>query len=73
MPKLNLSADAVLATTRAVRKRLDFERPVEFEVLRACLDLAVQSPTGSMGQFWQFVLVEDLGRRAVLGALYKRG
>ena len=27
--KLNLSADEVLRTTRAVRKRLDFDRPVE--------------------------------------------
>ena len=26
--KLNLSVDEVLATTRAVRKRLDFEKPV---------------------------------------------
>ena len=46
MPKLNLSVDEVLATTRAVRKRLDFDRPVEFSVIRECLDLAVQSPTG---------------------------
>jgi nitroreductase len=73
MPKLNLSADEVLTTTRAVRKRLDFDRPVEFSVIRECLDIAVQSPTGSMGQFWQFVLVDDPQQRAALGKLYKRG
>lgn len=73
MPNLNLTADEVLATTRAVRKRLDFDRPVPFEVIRECLDLAVQSPTGSMGQFWQFVLIDDPATRTALGALYKRG
>ena len=31
--KLNLSADEVLSTTRAVRKRLDFDKPVEMEVI----------------------------------------
>ena len=73
MPKLNLSVDEVLATTRAVRKRLDFDRPVEFSVIRECLDLAVQSPTGSMGQFWHFMLVDDPRQRTALGALYQRG
>lgn len=73
MPKLNLSADEVLATTRAVRRRLDFDRPVDFSVIHECLELAVQSPTGSLGQFWQFVLVDDPQQRAALGTLYKRG
>ena len=41
--RLNLSADDVLTTTRSVRKRLDFERPVEREVLLECLDLALQA------------------------------
>jgi nitroreductase len=39
--------DALLSTTRAVRKRLDFERPVSKDIIRACLQLAVQAPTGS--------------------------
>lgn len=34
MPSLNLSADDVLTTTRAVRKGLDFDKPVEMSVLR---------------------------------------
>ncbi len=73
MPKLNLSADAVLTTTRAVRKRLDFARPVDFSTIRDCIDIATQSPTGSMGQFWHFMAVDDPAKRAALGALYKRG
>ena len=33
MVKVNLTAEQLLTTTRAVRKRLDFSRPVEMEVL----------------------------------------
>ena len=31
---LNLTADELLTTTRSVRKRLDFSRPVEDDVIR---------------------------------------
>ena len=44
---LNLSVDELLTTTRSVRKRLDFDKPVSHEVLMECLDLALQAPTGS--------------------------
>jgi len=56
---LNLSADEVLTTTRAVRKRLDFDRPVEREVVEECLDIAVQAPTASNGQGYHWVVVTD--------------
>ncbi len=72
MTKLNLTVDDVLTTTRAVRKRLDFDRPVEYSLLRECLELAVQSPTGSVGQFWHFILIDDADKRAALGDLYRR-
>lgn len=72
MSRLNLSVDEVLTTTRAVRKRLDFDRPVPYELIRECLDLATQSPTGSVGQFWHFVVVDDADKRAALGELYRR-
>ena len=51
--KLNLTADEVLNTTRSVRKRLDFDKPVPHEVLMECLDIALQAPTGSNAQGWQ--------------------
>ena len=38
--------DEVLATTRAVRRRLDLERPVDNQLLLDCIDLAEQAPTG---------------------------
>ena len=71
--KLNLSVDEVLSTTRAVRKRLDFEKPVEPEVIKECLESALQSPTGSNSQGWQWLVVTDPGQREALANLYKEG
>ena len=73
MEKLGLSVDEVLHTTRAVRKRMDFDRPVEREVINECLEAAVQSPTGSNAQAWQWVVVTDADKRAALADLYKQG
>jgi nitroreductase len=64
--------DHVLSTTRAVRKRLDLDRPVEREVLLECLRLAVQAPTGSNRQDWRFVVVTDPATRAQLAEIYNR-
>jgi nitroreductase len=69
--RLNLSADDVLATTRSVRKRLDFERPVEREVLMECLDLALQAPSGSNRQGWQWMFVEDDDKKLALRDIYR--
>ena len=41
------TVDKLLTTTRAVRKRLDFSRPVPLDVVVECLRLALQAPTGS--------------------------
>jgi nitroreductase len=67
---LNLSVDEVLTTTRSVRKRLDFEKPVPREVLMECLDLALQAPTGSNSQGWQWVFVEDADKKKAIGDIY---
>jgi nitroreductase len=68
---LNLTADEVLTSTRSVRKRLDFEKPVPREVLMECLDLALQAPTGSNAQGWQFVFVEDPEKKKALADIYR--
>jgi nitroreductase len=67
-----LTTDELLATTRAVRRRLDFERPVPLEVIRECLELALQAPSGSNKQSWQFVVVVDEAKRRALADLYRR-
>jgi nitroreductase len=69
--KLELTPDELLSTTRAVRKRLDLERPVEREVLEECLNLAQQAPTASYSQNWHFVVVTDSAKRAALGELWR--
>ena len=47
MTTLPLTPDELLTTTRAVRKRLDLDRPLELDVVRECLEIALQAPTGS--------------------------
>lgn len=70
--RLNLSADEVLSTTRAVRKRLDFDRPVEREIVEECLELAIQAPTGSNTQGWQWIFVTDPAKKKALADIYAR-
>jgi nitroreductase len=67
---LNLSVDEVLTTTRSVRKRLNFDKPVSREVLMECLELALQAPTGSNSQGWQWVFVEDAEKKKAIGDIY---
>ncbi|MBV9089472.1 MAG: nitroreductase family protein [Mycobacteriaceae bacterium] len=68
---LNLSFDEVLTTTRSVRKRLDLTRPVPREVLTECLELAIQAPTGSNAQGWQWVFVDDPDEKNALADVYR--
>src|SRR5262249_15443400 len=71
MTTLDLATDDPLSTTRAVRKRLDLERPVEREILEECLELAQQAPTAGYSQNWHFVVVTDPAKRAALGELWR--
>jgi nitroreductase len=70
--KLHLDADTLLTTTRAVRKRLDFDRPLDLAIVRECLEIALQAPSGSNAQGWHFVVVTDENRRRALGEIYRR-
>ena len=70
---LDLSADSLLTTTRAVRKRLDFDRPVNPQLIRECLEVALQAPSGSNSQGWHFVVVTDAAKRQRIGELYSKG
>ena len=70
--KLNLTADELLTTTRAVRKRLDLDRPVEPEVVEECIDIALQAPTGSNAQGWQWVIVTEPELKQAIADFYGR-
>ena len=67
------TVDELLTTTRSVRKRLDFTRPVEPEVLEKCLEIALQAPTGSNQQGWAFVVVTDADKRRAIAETYRKG
>jgi nitroreductase len=69
---LDLTPDQLLSTTRAVRKRLDLSRPVEPEIIRECIELAIQAPTGSNSQQWHFVIVTEAEKRKALADLYRK-
>jgi nitroreductase len=70
--RLDLTPDELLSTTRAVRKRLDLERPVEREVLEECFELAQQAPTAGYSQTWHFVVVTDAEKKAAIGELWRQ-
>ena len=68
--ELDLTPRELLTTTRAVRKRLDLDRPVEREVIEDCLRLAFQAPNGSDQQTWGWVLVDDPDTRVAMAKIY---
>jgi nitroreductase len=68
---LQLSADEVLTTTRAVRLRLDLSRPVEREVIEECARIAQQAPSATNTQPGHLVVVTDADQRAEIGRIYR--
>ena len=65
------SVDEVLTTTRAVRRRLDLERPVDNELLLDCIDIAEQAPTGGNLGSRRWIIVRDQAVKDQLGELYR--
>jgi nitroreductase len=72
MATLDLSPDELLTTTRSVRRRLDLTRPLPLELVRECLEIAIQAPSGSNRQSWQWLVVTDAELRRAIGELYRR-
>jgi len=72
MTTLPLTPDELLTTTRSVRKRLDLTRPVPIGLVRECVEIALQAPSGSNRQGWHWVVVTDPDRRAAIGDVYRR-
>ena len=70
--RVRLTTDELLSTTRTVRRRLDLGRPVERAVIEECLALAVQAPTASNRQEWQWVFVTEPSTKQALAELYVR-
>jgi nitroreductase len=71
-PEIDVAnADLLLSTTRSVRRRLDFDRPVEPEVILECLQLAVQAPTASNRQTWRWMVVTDPDLKSQIADIYR--
>lgn len=68
--RLSMPLAEAMLTQRAVRRvRPD---PVDDRVVLRCLELALEAPTGSNGQNWEFVVVKDAATKAALAAQYRR-
>ena len=69
---LPLDPDELLTTTRSVRKRLDFDRDVPMELIRECLEVALQAPSGSNTQGWHWIVVTDPELKRAVADHYRR-
>lgn len=65
--------DELLSTTRAVRKRLDFDKPVDPAVILECIALAQQAPTAANEQNWRWIVVTDADKKAQIADIYRGG
>ena len=72
MPTLPLTPDQLLTTTRSVRKRLDLTRDVPIDLVRECLEVALQAPSGSNRQGWHWMVITDENSRRVIGNYYRQ-
>jgi nitroreductase len=68
-----MQVDEALTTTRAVRKRLDLNRPVERATVEECLELALQAPNGSNQQYYRWILIDDPAVKAKVADIYRAG
>lgn len=64
------SVDDALSTTRAVRLRLDLERPVDQQLILDCIDVAEQAPSGGNQGSRRWIVVRDPELKARLAELY---
>jgi nitroreductase len=70
MSLLELGLDELLSTTRAVRKRLDFTKPVPDDIVRECVAIALQAPSGGNVVAMRFVVVRDRATVAAVADVY---
>jgi nitroreductase len=66
------ATDRLLTTTRAVRRRLDLTRPVELDVVKECIAVALQAPSAANAQRWRWMVITDADKRHAIAGVYRR-
>jgi nitroreductase len=66
------AADKLLTTTRGVRKRMDFSRPVAPEIIRQCAEVAMQAPVGGMEWPTHFIVATEPDVKMRIADLYRK-
>jgi len=66
------TVDRLLTNTKAVRKRLDLDRPVPRELVLECLGLASYAPNASNRQEWRWLVIDDPAVKEAVGEQYRR-
>ena len=67
-----MTPDELLTTTRSVRRRLDLGRPVPLDLVRECLEIALQAPSGGNRQGWHWILVTEPDLKEGIAGHYRR-
>ncbi len=58
--------DRLLTTTKQVRKRLDLSRPVPYEQLLECIELAGHAPMGGNLERNRWMIIDDADKKAAI-------
>ncbi|MGI9322350.1 MAG: nitroreductase family protein [Pseudomonadales bacterium] len=73
MNKIDVAqVEQVLTTTRSVRRKLDYSRDIAPQDLEACINAAVQAPTGLAGENWRFLVVTDADKKRQVAKIYAK-
>jgi nitroreductase len=62
--------DRLLTTTKQVRKRLDLTRPVPYEELLECIDLANHAPMGGNLERNRWMIIDDADTKAKIAEYF---
>lgn len=62
--------DRLLTTTKQVRKRLDLTRPVPYDELLECIEVANHAPMGGNLERNRWMIIDDPDTKAAIGARF---
>ena len=63
-------ADHLLTTTRGIRRRMDFARPVDISIIDKCIEVAIQAPVGDPDMGAHFIVITEPELRRSISELY---